>query len=201
MPDILIVEDGLKERERLEQLFLKADYTVNAVDTASKAESLLDLKQYRLCLLDIGLSDKSGSLLFDQIIRKSPKPLVLILTGNPSVYLKQKFIEEGAAGFILKGSAEAESKNLLNTIQSLLGSSSSSKDVLSIELEEFLKLYIPEISEDFFLNEKGNVKACSACSGTNIIVRFSHKTQLPPLVEGEVVCQSCSEPYDIKVGK
>ena len=66
MADILIVEDGKNERERLLNLFSERGYQVEAAETVSEAEGLLQSTSFRLAILDIGLSDKSGSHLFSQ---------------------------------------------------------------------------------------------------------------------------------------
>ncbi len=199
MPDILIVEDGLHERERLEKLFTTGGFSVRTAESASIAEDLLSVNKFRLCVLDIGLSDKSGSLLFQTIRRQDPKPLVVILTGNPSIYLKQKFLDEGAVSFILKASPESENENLLASIKSFLGSPETVRHS-GIELSEFLKSYVQDSSRELFLNDDLKIVACRSCSKNNFEVIFTHKTQLPPLVEGKVVCADCGEIYDPEVG-
>ena len=199
MPDILIVEDGFHERDRLEKLFLGRGFTIESAESVGLAEELLSVSKFRLCILDIGLADKSGSLLFQTIRKREPSTLVIILTGNPSVYLKQKFLEEGAAGFVLKASQEAENDNLLATVTSLLGGPSLRK-VSGIELADFLKTYIQESSRDLFLDNKLQIFPCSKCGKTNFQVQFDHKIQLPPVVEGRVVCIDCGLLYDPEVG-
>ncbi len=94
MKDILVVEDGVKERERLRNLFTKEGYKVSACESVGEAEEELKTQNFRLAILDIGLSDKSGSYLFNSIKRLNKVTYIIIFTGNPSVHLKQRFIYE-----------------------------------------------------------------------------------------------------------
>ena len=116
MKDILIVEDGLHERERLRKLFCEANFSVASAESVGEAEKLLSIEQFRLVILDIGLGDKSGSYLFQSIKRSGQVSFVVILTGNPSIHLKQRFLDEGAAAYIVKASAAAENEALLDRI-------------------------------------------------------------------------------------
>ncbi len=199
MRDIIIVEDGFHERERLQKLFSTANYSVTSAESAQEAERLLGREQYRLAVLDIGLGDKSGSYLFELMKRSSVVPYILILTGNPSVHLKQRFLDEGAAAYIVKASAGAENEALLNLVRSLLGEAEG-ENSSGIPLADFLKLYVNQSSRELFLDADNEVSACTKCGGNSFVVSFSHKTQLPPLVEGKVVCAQCNQEMDPKVG-
>jgi len=117
MKDILIVEDGRQERERLEQLFSASGYSVSACESVGEAEKLLQRERYRLAILDIGLNDKSGSYLFSSLKQGDRASYVIIFTGNPSVHLKQRFLAEGAVDYIVKASLQAQNDNLLRRAQ------------------------------------------------------------------------------------
>ena len=95
MRDILVVEDGANERDRLQRLFEASHFSVSVAESAQEAEALLGLGSYRLVVIDIGLGDKSGTYLFELLKRKGSFPYVIVLTGNPSVHLKQRFLDEG----------------------------------------------------------------------------------------------------------
>src|SRR5437016_4051940 len=121
MKDILVVEDGRKERDRLQALFSGAGYSVVACESVGEAEKYLTQEGFRLAILDIGLSDKSGSYLFNTIKRGGRVSYIIIFTGNPSVHLKQRFIDEGAVDYIVKGSPQAKNDLLLNRITEIIG--------------------------------------------------------------------------------
>lgn len=199
MRDILVVEDGLHERQRLERLFTEAGYSLRSAESAEEAERLLTRDQFRLAIIDIGLGDKSGSYLFERL-RAAPKaPLIIVLTGNPSIHLKQRFLDQGAIAYIVKASPTASNEALLEMVSSRLGPSTS-REVQGIPLEVFVRSYLESNSEKLFLDEHGIAPACGDCGSTSYIVVFDHRTQLPPLVEGSVVCVSCGKPMDPEVG-
>ena len=199
MRDILIVEDGLHERQRLEKLFRGARFSVYAAEDVQEAERLIKIEAFRLVILDIGLGDKSGSLLFEQLIRSNKSPFIIILTGNPSIHLKQRFLEQGAYAYIVKASPPAESEALLELVGSLLGKPRS--DVLSgIPLKDFLQLYISPESKDLFLDQNHEIPACQGCGQRDYVVMFSHRAQIPPVVEGKVICAGCRRELDLEVG-
>lgn len=198
MKDILIVEDGLRERERLRDLFTDAGYAVSAAESVAEAERFLDLEQFRLAILDIGLGDKSGSSLFNLIRRAGKIPYVIILTGNPSVHLKQRFLDEGAIDYIVKATAAAENQALLEKVRGLLGTSSLNYS-LGIKLEDFLRLCLPEDGKQLFTDQNGSPIACRQCGAVEFIVSFAEKPQLPPVVEGKVICTRCNATMDPQV--
>lgn len=221
MRDILIVEDGLHERERLNKLFANAGYLTNAAEGVEEAKSILAETQFRLIILDVGLGDKSGSYLFEYIRTSGLAPYVIIFTGNPSVHLKQRFLDEGAVAYIVKASPQAENNAFLGTVQTFLG---HGRDLLfksdstigekndtptarvidtnksGIPLDVFISQYVDESSRGLFLDAENKIPPCSYCGKSNYVVIFHHKTQLPPLVEGRVVCALCSRDMDPELG-
>lgn len=199
MRDILIIEDGLHERERLNQVFSGAGFTVSTAESAQEAETLLNYETFRLAVLDIGLGDKSGSHLFELMKRSNRVPYIVILTGNPSTHLKQRFLDEGAVAYIVKASNAAGNDALLDLVCSLLGTSESVAQT-GIPLAEFIKLYLDASSQELFLDKGQQLPVCMHCNSAEFIVTFNHKTQLPPLVEGKVVCAHCSKDFDPVVG-
>lgn len=199
MRDILIVEDGLHERERLEKLFSGAGFSVSSAESVQEAERLLNIDQFRLAVLDIGLGDKSGSYLFELMKRTSMVPFVIILTGNPSVHLKQRFLDEGAAAYVVKASQNAENEPLLETVTSLLGTAEV-VSVSGIPLTEFIRTYVTQSSRELFLDSESQIPPCQRCGKVEYLVSFNHKTQLPPIVEGRVICAGCHQEMDPKVG-
>ena len=197
--DILIVEDGFHEREQVQKLFSDAGYQVDAVDCAEEAERLLKVGRYRLALLDVGLADKSGSFLFDVMKRSGAVSYIVILTGNPSVHLKSKFLDDGADAYLVKGSPEASNAALLETVSSLIGTSVEGAPD-GIPLIDFIGSFIAQESKDLFLDTDRQIVACSVCGARDYIVTFSHKAQVPPLIEGQVVCTQCGTQLDPNVG-
>jgi CheY-like chemotaxis protein len=195
MKDILIVEDGAKERERLTRLFSEAGYTVAAFESVGEAEQSAEREQYRLAILDIGLNDRSGSYLFDRLKRHRTPPQVIIFTGNPSVHLKQRFLGEGAVDYIVKASPQSHGDQFLTRVKELIGPSGV-KEVLGIELLEFLERYLPPTSRPLFLTMDNQCPKCRQCGQDRYVVTFAQQPQIPPTLTAVVVCGGCGTPLD-----
>ena len=198
MKDIIIVEDGRPERERLEKLFSASGYVVTACESVGAAEKSLQLDEYRLAILDIGLGDRSGSFLFNAFKRQRNVPYIVIFTGNPSVHLKQRFLDEGAVDYIVKGSPQANNEAFLSRVKEIIGDSQS-QGVSGIALEEFLSRYVSSTSRQLFLDMDNSVPECASCGAKNYIVTFTHQPQVPPEVVGKVVCAACGKIMDPEI--
>lgn len=198
MKDILIVEDGKLERERLENLFKEKGYSTTACEGVADAERQVGIDQFRLAILDIGLGDRSGSFLFDTLKRSGKVNFLIIFTGNPSVHLKQRFLSEGAVDYIVKGSPQAHSDALVQRIAEIIGESQSGSTE-GIDLMEFLAKYIPATSRNLFLDFEENCPECRNCHAREYVVSFAQKPQLPPEVIGIVVCAKCGNELDPEV--
>lgn len=198
MKDILIVEDSAKDRERLGKLFSDEGYSVVSCDTVTQAEKCLEHERFRLAMLDIGLSDKSGSYLFNTIKNTDKVAFIIIFTGNPSMHLKQRFLDEGAADYIVKASPQSQSDNLLSRVKDIIGAARPEK-VVGIDLEQFLSHYVPESSRKLFLDMDNSFPQCRKCSGRQYVVTFAQKPQVPPEINGEVVCADCGTAMDPEV--
>jgi len=195
MRDILIVEDGADERERLEQLFSESGYSVSSSETVEQAEKLLKMQGFRLVVLDIGLHDRSGSYLFSNIKNWSPQARVIVFTGNPSAHLKQRFIEGGAEDYVVKGSPQARGDVLLARVKQLLGAPGGIRHE-GIDLEYFLSSYITPESREFFLGSQGEIPSCKECGEGKYQIIFSHQTQMPSQIQGRVICAKCGRELD-----
>jgi len=197
MKDILVVEDGTPERERLLTLFNDAGYAVEGCARVGDAEAILQLRSFRLAILDIGLHDKSGAHLFTELRRQGKTTFIIIFTGNPSVHLKDRFISEGAADYIVKGSRAAQSDMLLARVRELIGEPSSELPD-GIPLDEFLSRCVPPTTRALFLNNDNSLPVCS-CGGSQYVVSFAQNPQLPPDIKGIVVCADCGSPMDPEI--
>lgn len=198
MKDILVVEDQVNERQRLEKIFTEAGYTVEACESVSDAERALSASQFRMAILDIGLADKSGSLLFHDLRRLGRVSYIVIYTGNPSVHLKQRFISEGAADYIIKGSPQGQSEKLLSRIKEIIGVTLGST-VEGIKLETFLDLYVDPSSHKLFQNMDGSLVKCKSCGGASYVVTFHGLPQIPPEVTGKIKCAHCATEMDPEI--
>ena len=100
---------------------------------------------------------------------------------------------------MVKGSQAASNESMLELVQSMLGGADVNT-TNGIPLTDFVREYVSESSRELFLDEQGELFACKACGRNAFMVTFSHKTQLPPIVEGKVVCSHCLAEMDPEVG-
>lgn len=198
MKDILIVEDGRQERERLEKLLRTAGYSVIASESVGEAERWLESEQFRLAILDIGLTDRSGSYLFHALKREGRAADIIIFTGNPSVHLKQRFMDEGAVDYIVKASPQAHNDAFLARVKEIIGEPHPMR-CEGIELAVFLEKYVADTSRQLFLDMDNSFPKCSGCGSQHYLVSFSQQTQMPPEVTGTVVCAGCGRAMDPEI--
>jgi DNA-binding response OmpR family regulator len=199
MEDVLIVEDGQVERERLKDLFISAGYGVTACSSVTEAEQILSANEFRLAFFDIGLNDRSGSYLFSSVKRSGKVANIIIYTGNPSGHLRQRFQREGASDYIVKGSNQAGSQQLLARVKELIGLPQQ-RAVEGVDLNTFLHQFIPAKFWKLFLDVDGKMPACCDCGSRDYVVTFAKHPQVPPEINGEVVCAACGRIMDPEVG-
>jgi DNA-binding response OmpR family regulator len=190
MRDILIVEDSKEERERLEKFLTAAGYTVRACAGAEEAEQTIFENSFRLAILDIGLGDRSGSTVFNTLKRSGRAGHLVIFTGNPSVHLRQRFLDEGASDYIVKGSPAGHPDSLLSRVEELIGKPIP-QGPATMDLKEFLEKFVPENYRKLFLEEDGSFPACSQCGAKRYVVSFADRLQVPPDIIGQVCCAEC----------
>lgn len=198
MKDILVVEDGKQERERLVKLFSDAGYSVLAFENVTDAEACLQNEHFRLAVLDIGLEDRSGSYLFGIIKRNGSADDVIIFTGNPSVHLRRRFIDEGACDYIVKASIQSQDDNFLMRVKEIIGEPLPCQ-INGIELSYFMEHYLSQSSRQFFVDDENHFFRCTNCGSQEYVVSFTDQTQMPPEILGVVVCASCGTKLDPKI--
>ncbi|MCI5065436.1 response regulator [bacterium] len=200
--DILIVEDSVRERERLETLFGGLGYTVSSCDSVAEAEQIFAKESIRCAILDIGLTDRSGSVLFQLLKDSQPGCEIIIFTGNPSPYLKQRFIKEGAVAYVVKGSEGASGEAFHRLIENTIGAPASSGEmgdgggVRGTPLLDFLREHISPPHQGLFFDTDGGFPPCPQCGSREYLVTFSQELQAPPLLKGKVLCAECSHELD-----
>jgi DNA-binding response OmpR family regulator len=199
MLDVLIVEDGKLERERLHSVLGQAGFRVQAVSSVQAAEQALAEESFRLVILDIGLGDRSGSYLFSILQQRQQDCSVIIFTGNPSPHLRQRFIDEGADDFIVKGSKQASSENILARVQALLGEAVVAQQGQAMDLPDFLARFLKDQSQNAFVDQSGQFWPCAQCSGVQYEVAFQTDQQSPPDIIGKIRCKHCGTEMDPEI--
>ena len=107
MARVLIADDHAVVRAGLKQ-FLVEDRGISAIGEASTGRETLDrlrAESWDLVILDIGMPDRSGIDILQQIRAVHDRTRVLVLSGYPERQYALNVLRAGASGFIEKGTA------------------------------------------------------------------------------------------------
>ena len=119
MARVLIADDHAVVRAGLKQ-FLVEDRAISAVGEAATGRETLDrlrAENWDLVILDIGMPDRSGIDILQQIRSVHDRTRVLVLSGYPERQYALNVLRAGASGFIEKGTAPEE---LLRAVRAVL---------------------------------------------------------------------------------
>jgi two-component system, NarL family, invasion response regulator UvrY len=119
MARVLIADDHAVVRAGLKQ-FLVEDRAITAVGEAATGRETLDrlrAENWDLVILDIGMPDRSGIDILQQIRSVHDRTRVLVLSGYPERQYALNVLRAGASGFIEKGTAPEE---LLRAVRAVL---------------------------------------------------------------------------------
>lgn len=119
MARVLIADDHAVVRAGLKQ-FLVEDRGISAIGEAATGRETLDrlrAEAWDLVILDIGMPDRSGIDILQQIRAVHDRTRVLVLSGYPERQYALNVLRAGASGFIEKGTAPEE---LLRAVRAVL---------------------------------------------------------------------------------
>jgi DNA-binding response OmpR family regulator len=99
---LLLVEDdvhlGSPTKVGLEQ----AGFVVDWVTGASDAESAVTAHRYDAVILDLGLPDGNGETLLREWRTRGERTAVIVLTGRGKILDRERFLNLGAADYLVK---------------------------------------------------------------------------------------------------
>lgn len=98
---LLFIEDN-KDLVATIKDALKADYTLESATTGKDAEYLVQVYEYDLIILDLGLPDMDGITLCQRIRTHRINTPILMLTGQQEVAIKVLALDSGADDYLLK---------------------------------------------------------------------------------------------------
>ncbi|PIE70972.1 MAG: hypothetical protein CSA22_04370 [Deltaproteobacteria bacterium] len=103
--DLLVVEDNTVQQQAIAKIIGNGDVKITFVRTAEAAEKALAEVQFDCLVLDIGLPDKSGLGLLDQVQANSGgRHLpVIVYTGRELTAEERSYVDSCAASTVLKG--------------------------------------------------------------------------------------------------
>ncbi len=100
---IVIADDDSMLREMIKMMLRSESYSVigeaaNGQDAINKCEAL----KPDLLLLDINMPKMDGFHALEEILKLSPAPIVLMMSGDATMDNVSGAIKKGAAGFVVK---------------------------------------------------------------------------------------------------
>ena len=114
---LLVVEDEQRIVEVLKDGLEKAGFTVDAVNTAASANSVISNISYDAAILDLGLPDGDGLGVLKEARKQGSQIPVLILTAREAVEDRVVGLDAGADDYLIKPFAI---KELVSRIRALL---------------------------------------------------------------------------------
>lgn len=100
---ILVLEDEPAHRELVEMMLESRGFTVFTAENLAKAATVLNSHEIDLVLCDLELKgDENGKTLLHELAPKSPKTIVVMMTGNPDPRTVIDCLREGAFDYLLK---------------------------------------------------------------------------------------------------
>jgi len=114
---ILVVDDDVNVLDQLKEYLTAEGYSVDTSETGGEAINKVGKSFFNLTLLDIKLQDMGGAEVLAKIREKSPRTIVIMVTGYPSLDNAVESISLGANAYIVK---PIKPEELLQYIQSKL---------------------------------------------------------------------------------
>jgi len=105
---LLIVEDNFQLADDLSRFLSEHGFIVEIAETLESARGKIELYDYELIILDIGLPDGSGLEIIKQLKNKKSDAGILIVTAKNAIEDKVKGLELGADDYITKPFHKAE---------------------------------------------------------------------------------------------
>ncbi|WP_143306623.1 response regulator transcription factor [Chitinophaga vietnamensis] len=99
---VLIVEDERAMATEMEAFLKKAFYRCDLAASARQAMDRLDDNQYDFILLDLGLPDKDGLVLLQEIRKQQPEAACIILTARGQLEDRIRGLDLGADDYLPK---------------------------------------------------------------------------------------------------
>jgi DNA-binding response OmpR family regulator len=99
---ILVVEDEELLRSSIDEFMFHEGYVHETADTFMLADEKIELYNYDIVLLDLGLPDGDGISLIEKIKSKSESTGVIIISARNAINDRVKGLEKGADDYLTK---------------------------------------------------------------------------------------------------
>lgn len=128
---VLVVEDEPTMREMLKEMLYRvgAAKVVDCPDGASAVEAY-GQGEFHIVMLDLGLPDRNGHDLMQDIKARNPRQHVVLVTADDSIDSIQKAISAGANGYVVKPYSQEKIQDVVSNYLMVHGVDDSvSRDV------------------------------------------------------------------------
>src|SRR5579884_1818392 len=99
---VLVVDDDVDIREAIKDMLEHEGYVVDTVSTGNEGINCVRRRRYSAVLLDIGLPDRDGHSVLNEVHEVDPQLPVIILTGHMSERHTVAPLTKGAFASIVK---------------------------------------------------------------------------------------------------
>jgi DNA-binding NtrC family response regulator len=99
---ILVLDDESIVGKRLKPALEKSGYFVDVVETGAEAIRLLDERAYDIVVTDIRMEGLDGMDVLRHVRARSPRTVVIMITGYATVEVAREALTMGAFDFIAK---------------------------------------------------------------------------------------------------
>jgi DNA-binding NarL/FixJ family response regulator len=117
--ELVVVDDSELLRRKLKEVVKAIPGLVLAGEARTAAEGLALIRRCRpdVVLLDIGLPDRSGVEVLEELMTEARPPRVIVLAGNPTPALNRRCLDLGAEHFLEKGTETCRLREVLTSLE------------------------------------------------------------------------------------
>jgi two-component system chemotaxis response regulator CheY len=119
---VLVVEDEPVMREMLKEMLFRAgtSIVVECEDAASALEAF-DKDRFDIVMLDLGLPDRDGHALMQDLKALKARQHIVLVTADDSIESIQKAISAGANGYVVKPYSQEKIQDVVNNYMMVHG--------------------------------------------------------------------------------
>ena len=110
---ILVVDDELSMREFLDVLLSKEGYKLSLASNGKQAVKLIQINSYDLVLTDIRLGDITGLDVLNEVKKKDPDTVVIMISAYSTTQIAVEAMNQGAYDFVPKPFDNSELKSTI----------------------------------------------------------------------------------------
>jgi len=100
--ELVVVDDELIVRKRLKPALEKSGYNVEVFDDGAGVLERIKEKTFDIVVTDVRMDDVDGIQVLEQVLARSDRTKVIIITGYATVEVAREALAKGAFDFIAK---------------------------------------------------------------------------------------------------